>query len=671
MEVYQVRVFLEVARYLSFTEAADTLNLTQPAVSAKIKSLESEIGTSLFHRLGRKVQLTEVGQFLFTEGQKLIDLENHLLKTIEEIKQGKLGQLKVGCTTAIAEHWLPEVLFRYRQQYPDIQTQCVVFDSAESLHRALTSNQIDLGVSEIDLGDFAEISATAIAPIHYALIVATNHPLTKQKWLSLKELQKQRWVVLPASSANRLVLESRLTELGRSLADFPQIETVDTLSLVRTYLTQGNYVGFASDLEFKSERQSRILTSIPLQEFPLPGNVFLLLPQRLSQSVIPPSDRPSRKSPSLNPIQKFAALVQPAQTSTSELTAASPATEPSVRLRSPSLITRSHQTHHPETITIRIGIQNATIPTVTGGLVIQRLGLLEHFLPRSGRYSSTQYQIQWQDFSLGAPIIQGLQSGQLDIGLLGDYPSLLSATSPLDSPHPVSKTRLVSFVSANPDGSCNAVIVPHESKLQSVEDLRGRVIAVPFSSSAHGMVMRSLQAANLLSDVTIAALDQANLNRPFQHPTKLADGYAHFAPFHAIACQQGKFRYLLDDDLSGLPAFHAVVVSEVLAERHPEIVIAYLKALQAAQYWCANTSAALPLISRWTQLDAEIIVQLLSSTFQKQQPGRFFSEMTIRPDWIAQHIAQLSLIPGNESLKAIDLNQWVQPDLLQTAKARL
>ncbi|MBW4490793.1 MAG: LysR family transcriptional regulator [Trichocoleus desertorum ATA4-8-CV12] len=668
MEVYQIRVFLEVARHLSFTEAADILNLTQPAVSAKIKALESEIGTSLFYRLGRKIQLTEVGRFLLAEGQKMIDLENNLLKTIEEIKQGKLGQLKVGCTTAIAEDWLPEVLFRYRQQHPDIQTQCVVFESAESLHRALTSNQIDLGISEINLGEFAEISATAIAPIHYALIVATNHPLTKQKWLSLKELQKQNWVMLPASSTNRLILESRLTELGLSIADFSQIETVDTLSLVRTYLTQGNYVGFASDLEFKAERQSRILTSIPLQEFPLPGNVFLLLPQRLSQSAALPSDRSSRKALSLNPIQKFVALVQPAPASPA---ADSPARETSVRLRSPSLITRSHQTHHPETITIRIGMQNATIPTVTGGLVIQRLGLLEHFLPRNGRYSSTQYQIQWQDFSLGAPIIQGLQSGQLDIGLLGDYPSLLSAVPPSGSPHPVTKTRLVSFVSANPDGSCNAVIVPHESKLNSLEDLRGRVIAVPFSSSAHGMVMRSLQAANLLSDVTIAALDQANLNRPFQHPNKLADGYAHFAPFHAIACRQGKFRYLLDDDLSGLPAFHAVVVSEVLAEQHPEIVIAYLKALQAAQYWCANTSSALPLISRWTQLDAEIIVQLLSSTFQKQQPDRFFSEMTIRPDWIAQHIAQLSLIPGNENLKAIDLNQWIQSDLLQTAKSQI
>ncbi len=111
MEVYQIRVFLEVARHLSFTEASDVLNLTQPAVSAKIKSLEIEIGTPLFHRLGRKIQLTDVGKFLLDNGSKLIDIENDLLQEIEHIKKGKSGILKIGCTSEIANGWLPTKLF--------------------------------------------------------------------------------------------------------------------------------------------------------------------------------------------------------------------------------------------------------------------------------------------------------------------------------------------------------------------------------------------------------------------------------------------------------------------------------------------------------------------------------------------------------------------------------
>jgi len=129
VEINQVKTFLEVARNLSFTEAADALSLTQPAVSIKIKNLEAELKTPLFYRLGRKIQLTEVGAFLYEEGHKLVETENQLLIKIEEIKKGKLGHLKIGCTAAIANEWLPENIFNYRQQYPGITTQHIVFES--------------------------------------------------------------------------------------------------------------------------------------------------------------------------------------------------------------------------------------------------------------------------------------------------------------------------------------------------------------------------------------------------------------------------------------------------------------------------------------------------------------------------------------------------------------
>lgn len=660
MEVYQVKVFLEVARHLSFTEAADALNLTQPAVSAKIKSLETELGTSLFYRLGRKIQLTEVGQFLLEEGPRLIEIENQLFAKVKEIKKGKFGNLKIGCTAAIANGWLPEILFQYRQQYPGIQTQCVVFDSAEFLYRAITSIQIDIGISDISFAEFSEISATPIAPIHYSLVVAANHPVANQTWLSLKELQKERWVMLNTGSPSRLVFESRLTELGINVSDFAQVETVDTLSLMRTYMMQGHYLGFASNFEFKSECESGMLVAIPLQEFALSGNVFLLLPKRLSQSALTDSLLQNRRSRNSNPMQKFIALVENCQEQ--QQASVCPHSTP-VRLRSPNLIIRSNSLQHPETIDLAIGIQNSTIPTVTAGLVIQRLGLLEHFLPKDGRYSSTQYRIHWCDFLTGAPIIQGLHAGKLDIGVLGDYPLLLSAIQQNNSGSETRQTRLVSFVSTNPDGSCNAVIVPNKSKLQSIEDLRGGVIAVPFSSSAHGMVMRSLNSANLLTEVRLASLENSNITQPFGYSIQ-ADGYAHFAPFHDIAYRQGKFRYLPGDNLNVLPAFHGVVVSTQLAEQYPEIVIAYLKALTAAQYWYTITPSALSLISQWTNLDAEIVSQILSSIYHQNQPRRFFCEMTIRPDWIAQHIAQLRLVPGNEGLETINLDRWIQTEFL-------
>jgi NitT/TauT family transport system substrate-binding protein len=314
---------------------------------------------------------------------------------------------------------------------------------------------------------------------------------------------------------------------------------------------------------------------------------------------------------------------------------------------------------------LSIGVQNSTIPAVTAGLIIQRLGLLEHFLPREGRYSSTQYQIQWQDFSTGAPIVDGLRSQQLNIGILGDYPLLLSAIQD----EPVQKTRLISFVSTNPDGSCNAVVVPNRSHFQSMDDLRGRAIAVPLRSSAHGMVLRSLNASNLLEQVNLLPLEQGNAAYQFEFSEQYADGYAHFAPFHDIACCRGQFRYLAGCNPEALPAFYGIVVQSELAEHYPEVVIAYLRALSAAQYWYDTTSAAPNLIGKWTQLAPEMIAQILSSSYQQNQSGRFFSEMAIRPDWLNLHIDQLSQIPGNQKLQTINLNQWIQPEFLQQIRS--
>ncbi len=200
------------------------------------------------------------------------------------------------------------------------------------------------------------------------------------------------------------------------------------------------------------------------------------------------------------------------------------------------------------------------------------------------------------------------------------------------------------------------------------------MIAVPFHSSAHGMVMRSFNAADMLNQVKLTMLDHSQSAEQFDFSTQQADGYAHFAPFHEIACRKGRFRYLSDRSADTVPAFYGVVVSDTLAQHYPDVVTAYLRALAAAQYWYEHTPSAPALIGQWTRLEADIVDQILKPSHHKiphhtGQPSRFFPEMTIRPDWLTLHIAQLSQIPGNEQLTQIDLNQWVQPEFLQSVSA--
>lgn len=678
MEIYQLKVFLEVARCLSFTAAADALNLTQPAVSAKIKSLESDLDTPLFNRLGRRIELTQVGQYLLEEAPYLVDLESQMMAEIEEIKQGKFSTLKIGCMAEINDHWLPSTLFEYRHKYPHVQTRALQFDSAEKLYRAIKHGEVDIGISDLSFSEFDELSETPIDTVQYSLIAASDHRLAQQEWLSLKALLDQPWVLLPSGTSSRIILEQRLQELGLSLSDFKQVEIVDAPSLARTYVLQGHYLSFMSDFEFQVERQAGWMRAIALEEFALGTPLFLLMSKRLSRALQHQDQTPFRGRQALAPIQQFINLVnqrRPAASQPTPTGAAShqphPATPPSLprtaRFQAPHFVVRRRTPPSTEPLTLTIGTQNRTIQTVTAGLVMQQLGLLEHFLPREGRYSGTQYQIQWQDYTSGAPIVSGLASEQIDIGVLGDYPLLLSALQP---DRACTGTRLVSFVASNPDGAGNDIIVPHRSRLSSIEDLRDRVIAVPFSSAAHSMVMRSLYQKNLLDTVKLTAIDRLNPRRLVDAASPV-DGYAYFAPFHEIAQHKGQYRRLLEESPDGLPTFHGVVVRQDLADNHPEIVVAYLKALLAAQYWYATTPSAAHLVSRWVKLDAGIVSKTLISGNHQPLKGGFFPETQIRADWISGHVNQLSQISGHDFLGQLNLERWVQSEFLDQAIATL
>lgn len=682
MEIYQLKVFLEVARCLSFTEAADTLNLTQPAVSAKIKCLESELETPLFRRLGRRIELTQAGEYLLEEGPNLVDLESHLVAEIEEIKQGKFSTIRIGCMPDMLSNWLPSVLYEYRRVYPDVQTKCLQFDAVEPLYRAIKIGEVDIGISDLSFSTFDEISELAIGSVHYSLVVSSSHQLAQRPWLSLKELTDQAWVLPPEGVPGRIMLQKRMQELGLNLTDFAQVEIVDAVSLMRTYLLQGHYLGFVSDFEFQMECEAGLLRRIPLEEFALGTPLFLLMAKRLERALGLVGQPARRSGLGLKPIRQFVAIVQgqpgvaqgslPKKLSASEpLGMGSTATlaQKVPQFQAPNFLVRSSSANGTETIHLTIGTQNRTIQTVTAGLIIQRLGLLEHFLPREGRYSGVQYRIQWADYGSGAPIVAGLDSQQIDIGVLGDYPLLLSA-APGDNTAPAAGTRLISFVASNLDGTGNDIIVPQHSTLDCIDDLAGRVIAVPFGSAAHGMVMRSLHHRQILDDVTLTSIDSDGSQRSGRS-TSPVDGYAYFAPFHEIAKHRGQFRRLLHENLDGLPTFHGVVIRAALAEQYPEIAVAYLRSLLAAQYWYATQPMATTLVSRWVNMDAAIVAKTLRSSASDQANVVYLPETQLRTDWLQAHIHQLGQIVGQEHLGQINLDRWMQSEFLESAIASL
>ena len=115
MTLEQLRIFLAVVEHLHFTRAAEDLYITQPAVSAAVQSLEREYDIKLFHRVGRRVEITDAGEMLKAEAQKIIDQVALTERGLKELTSLQRGEIRIGSSLTIGNYWLPERISEFKR----------------------------------------------------------------------------------------------------------------------------------------------------------------------------------------------------------------------------------------------------------------------------------------------------------------------------------------------------------------------------------------------------------------------------------------------------------------------------------------------------------------------------------------------------------------------------
>lgn len=144
-----------------------------------------------------------------------------------------------------------------------------------------------------------------------------------------------------------------------------------------------------------------------------------------------------------------------------------------------------------ETVTLGIGTQDTTTNTVTAGVVIRQLHLLEKYLPKDGKYANIKFELEWQNFTSGPPVTNAMMANKLQIGMMGDYPLIVNGFT-FES-NPESKSRLIGVAAYSLSGSGNGIVVHKDSPYYDLADLKGKLVSVPFGSAAHGMVLKAMQ----------------------------------------------------------------------------------------------------------------------------------------------------------------------------------
>lgn len=126
-----------------------------------------------------------------------------------------------------------------------------------------------------------------------------------------------------------------------------------------------------------------------------------------------------------------------------------------------------------ETITFGIGTQDTTTNTVTTGVVIKELKLLDKYLPKDGKYAGATYNIEWQNFTSGPPVTNGMMADKLQFGGMGDFPLVVNGYTFQSNPQ--SKSQLIAVAAYNIYGSGNGVVVHKDSPFFELSDLKGKV----------------------------------------------------------------------------------------------------------------------------------------------------------------------------------------------------
>ena len=216
-------IFVEVCRFLNFSQAAEALNTTQPAVSLAVKELESHYGVALFERMNRRVYLTPAGEALRATAQ---DVLRGFQEAEETLGQGRPLALRVGANVSFGEAGLAQVLGRFRQEHPQVRLRALVANS-DKIQSLLAENQLDVGIVD-GLGVSERLRAQ---PLYQEDLVLAAAPGRFPAPATVEELAALPLLLREPGSGLRSSVDRVFSQQG--LAPQPLLESTSTAALAQ------------------------------------------------------------------------------------------------------------------------------------------------------------------------------------------------------------------------------------------------------------------------------------------------------------------------------------------------------------------------------------------------------------------------------------------------------
>ena len=253
LNLHRLRVFHAVARRESYSRAAEDLHISQPAVSKHVLDLEEELGAKLFHRLGRRIVLTEAGRLMTDYAQRIFLLADEARRALEELHGLERGRLHLGASSTPGNYLLPKALAAFQAKYPRLEMSLNIMASHDVVDRVIRQD-MDLGFVGATFD--AELHVQPYVEDELILILRPGHPLASVRTISREALEKETFVLRDVASGTRTVAEAELKTRGITIRRLLELRSVEA---VKQAVAEGLGISFISRHAVALEVRHKVL----------------------------------------------------------------------------------------------------------------------------------------------------------------------------------------------------------------------------------------------------------------------------------------------------------------------------------------------------------------------------------------------------------------------------
>jgi len=277
MDFRQLESFVTIAKVKNFSQAAEKLFLTQPALSNHISKLENELGITLFERNNKRTELTPAGKVFFISAQAMLNQRESAILDLNDYKGKIEGMLEIGTSSVPGQYLLPDILKNFNGRYP-----CVVYNihylNSKQVIASILSGEMDFGIVGVNPNN-SLLTSERIAEDVLVVIAPNKPPFDVMESISAEELLRYRLLSRQEGSGTRQVFENALNQHFNEKVQLKTVAYIDNNEMIYICVKRGLGISVVSSLAVADKASVGQLKILPISNLQINRSFYFVYPK--------------------------------------------------------------------------------------------------------------------------------------------------------------------------------------------------------------------------------------------------------------------------------------------------------------------------------------------------------------------------------------------------------